>query len=47
MSLNQEEWGTLIEDASLNDCGFVTGYSAEDLGNTTAMNPKGDGELTV
>jgi hypothetical protein len=40
MSLNQENWGALIENASLNQCGFVTGYSVEVNGTTTAMDPK-------
>jgi hypothetical protein len=39
MSLNQENWGTLIENASLKDCGFVTAYSVIDLGSVTAMSP--------
>ncbi len=26
LSLDQEDWGTLIENAAINGCGFVTGY---------------------
>ena len=40
MSLNQSNWGTLIDNASLNGCGFITGYSLEVLGQITAMNPR-------
>ena len=46
MSLDQENWGTLIFDASLNGCGFATGYSVDVLGNVTTMNPKCATELT-
>ena len=40
MSLNQSNWGTLIDNASLNGCGFITGYSLDVLGQITAMNPR-------
>jgi hypothetical protein len=46
MSLNEENWGTLIFNGSLN-CGFVTGYSVEVLGQVTSMNPRCDHETTT
>jgi hypothetical protein len=47
MSINEENWGTLIENASVKDCGFVTGYSVVDLGNITPTNSKCNGALKV
>ena len=47
MSLNQEDWGTLIFNASFNGCGFVTGYSVVALGKVTSMNPICDHEITL
>ena len=47
MSINEENWGTLIENASVKDCGFVTGYSVVDLGNITVTNPKCADDLKV
>jgi hypothetical protein len=47
MSLHQENWGTLIENASLKNCGFVTAYSVIDLGSITAMSPKCAGDLST
>lgn len=29
MSLDQEDWGTIIDDAAILGCGFVTGYDVE------------------
>jgi hypothetical protein len=29
MSLDQEDWGTLVDVAAVNGCGFVTGYDVE------------------
>jgi hypothetical protein len=45
LSLNEENWGTLIDNASLNDCGFATAYSVEYLGTVTPTNPKCATEL--
>ena len=47
MSLNQEDWGTLIFNASFNGCGFVTGYSVVALGKVTSMNPICDHEIAL
>jgi hypothetical protein len=47
MSINEENWGTLIENASVKDCGFVTGYSVVDLGNVTPTNSQCNGALKV
>ncbi len=44
LSINQENWGTLILNASLNGCGFATGYSVDVLGNITSMNSRCDTE---
>jgi hypothetical protein len=45
LSLDEENWGTLIDNASLNDCGFATAYSVEYLGTVTPTNPKCATEL--
>jgi hypothetical protein len=47
MSIHQEDWGTLIDNGSLNGCGFVTGYRVEVLGKFLAMNAHCDDEVAV
>lgn len=40
LSLNEQNWGTLVQNAGLSECGYLTGYNVEDLGTVTALNPK-------
>ena len=45
MSINQEDWGTLIDDGSLIGCGFVTGHSVYYQGAFVPMNVHCDDEV--
>ena len=47
MSLDQEDWGTIIDDAGLNGCGFVTGYDVTFEGSVTPMNPLCNSEAAI
>jgi hypothetical protein len=47
MSLNEENWGTLIQNASVKDCGFITQDSVQEQGNTTPTNPQCASSLTT
>ncbi len=47
MSINEEDWGTLILNASMIGCGFVTGYNVEVLGQVTSMDPRCDQEASI
>jgi SGNH domain (fused to AT3 domains) len=47
MSINQEDWGTVIDDGSLIGCGFVTGHSLYYQGALIPMNSHCDDEVAV
>jgi hypothetical protein len=38
MSLNQENWGTVVDVAGIDGCGFVTGYDVKYMGGFIPMN---------
>ena len=47
MSLGQEDWGTIVDDAGLLGCGFVTGYDLKFEGHVIPMNPHCNNEAAV
>ena len=47
MSLGQEDWGTLVDDAGLLRCGFVTGYEIKFEGDRTLLNPHCNNETAI
>jgi|HubBroStandDraft_6_1064221.scaffolds.fasta_scaffold70266_2 hypothetical protein len=47
MALHEANWGTIIDDAALNGCGFVNAYRVEYQGSLVAVNPHCDNEATV
>lgn len=44
MALDQEDWGTIVDIAALNGCGFVTGDDVAFQGRYTPMDPHCDNE---
>ena len=47
MALDQENWGTIVDDAALIGCGFVIGYDVKFEGHFEHLNPACDNEGAV
>ena len=48
MSLDQEDWGTLVDIAAINGCGFVTGdYYVQFEGAPAHLNPQCNNEVAT
>ena len=47
MSINQEDWGTIVDDGSLIGCGFITGHTVDDQGAFIPMNAHCDDEVAT
>jgi hypothetical protein len=45
MSLDQEDWGSIVDIAALNGCGFLTGYDVLFQGRFTPGDPHCDNEV--
>jgi SGNH domain (fused to AT3 domains) len=47
LNINQEDWGTVVDDESLIGCGFVTGHSVYYQGAFIPMNAHCDDEVPI